>query len=187
MIEREPVTVFCSEKGWIRAARGHIADISEIKYKEGDAARFALTCETPDKLLLLASDGRLYTLAVDKLPRYRGLGEPVRLMIDMAPDVDITALIRHEPGGKLLAASSDGRGFLVPADDVLAQTRVGKQVMNLADGARALWLIPARGDQVAVLGTNRKMAIFLWRTCRKWRVAEASCCKNTRRAAACAI
>src|SRR5690349_15238304 len=113
MVEREPVTVFCSEKGWIRTVKGHQTDTADIKYKEGDRERFVLRVETTDKLVVLGSDGRFYTLGVDKLPRGRGFGEPLRLMIDLANDADLVTLFKHQPGRRLLVAASDGRGFQV--------------------------------------------------------------------------
>ncbi|WP_225764438.1 DNA topoisomerase IV subunit A [Inquilinus sp. Marseille-Q2685] len=159
-IEREPITVFLSEKGWIRALRGHGLDPAEIKYKDGDAEGFVLQAETTDKILLFGSDGRFYTLGADKLPRGRGFGEPVRMMVDLANDADIVALLAHVPGRKLVLASTDGRGFVVPESDVLAQTRAGKQVLNLNDGAKAAVCRPVAGDTVAVIGTHRRLLCF---------------------------
>ncbi len=159
-IEREPVTVVCSEKGWIRAVKGHGTGNGALKYKEGDRARFELPCETTDKLLVFGTNGRFYTLAVDKLPGGRGHGEPIRLMIDLGNDQEIVALLVHKPGRKLLVASSDGRGFVVAETEVLAQTRGGRQVLNVAGGAEACVCIPAEGDSVAVVGDNRKMLVF---------------------------
>ncbi|MGK9165336.1 DNA topoisomerase IV subunit A [Inquilinus limosus] len=159
-IEREPITVFLSAKGWIRALRGHGQDPAEIKYKDGDAEGFVLQAETTDKILLFGSDGRFYTLAADKLPRGRGFGEPVRMMVDLANDADIVALLAHVPGRKLVLASTDGRGFVVPESDVVAQTRAGKQVLNLNEGAKAAVCRPVAGDTVAVIGTNRRLLCF---------------------------
>lgn len=159
-IEREPITVFLSEKGWIRALRGHGLDPAEIKYKDGDSEGFMLQAETTDKILLFGSDGRFYTLGADKLPRGRGFGEPVRMMVDLANDSDIVALLAHVPGRKLVLASTDGRGFVVPESDVIAQTRAGKQVLNLNDGAKAAVCRPITGDTVAVVGTNRRLLCF---------------------------
>lgn len=159
-IEREPITVFLSAKGWIRALRGHGLDPAEIKYKDGDGEGFVLQAETTDKILLFGSDGRFYTLGADKLPRGRGFGEPVRMMVDLANDADIVALLAHVPGRKLVLASTDGRGFVVPESDVVAQTRAGKQVLNLNDGAKAAVCRPVAGDTVAVVGTNRRLLCF---------------------------
>ncbi|MDH3700801.1 MAG: DNA topoisomerase IV subunit A [Alphaproteobacteria bacterium] len=160
MIEREPVTVICSAKGWIRAARGHLADISEIKYKEGDSQRFAFHAQTTDKLIIFATNGRFYTVGVDKLPGGRGFGEPLSLMIDLGNDHDIVELTTHDPARRLVVASSDGRGFIVNEKDITAQTRGGKQVLNVAAGAEAAACTPAAGDSVAVVGDNRKLLIF---------------------------
>ncbi|HRW31062.1 MAG TPA: DNA gyrase subunit A, partial [Emcibacteraceae bacterium] len=135
MIEKEPVTVICSRMGWIRAMKGHVElDDDKIKYKEGDEGRFAFHCQTTDKVLLFASNGRFYTLGADKLPGGRGHGEPVRLMIDLENDEKIVSLIVYKPDSKLIIASEAGRGFMADADKVMASTRNGKQVMNIEDG-----------------------------------------------------
>jgi topoisomerase-4 subunit A len=160
MIEREPVTVVCSQKGWIRAIRTHVEPSSEIKFKEGDRLRFALHAETTDRLLIFATNGRFYTLGVDKLPGGRGHGEPVRLLCDLPNDQEIVQLLIHKPGRRLLVASADGRGFVVPEDDVVAQTRGGKQVLNLAKGVEAAACAVVEGDHVAVIGENRKLILF---------------------------
>jgi topoisomerase IV subunit A len=160
MIEREAVTVICSDKGWIRAQKGQDLDAAELKYKEGDRGRFVIPAETTDKLLVFGTNGRFYTLGVDKLPGGRGHGEPVRLMIDLGNDQDIVALFVHKPDRKLLVASADGRGFIVPEGEVAAQTRAGKQVLNLAEGVEAAALAPVEGDTVAVIGENRKLLLF---------------------------
>ena len=160
MVEREPITIVCSEKGWIRAMKGHLGDDAELKFKDGDSPRFLLRAETTDRILVFATDGRFYTLQADKLPRGRGHGEPLRLMIDLANDQDLVTLEIHRPDRRFLVASDDGRGFVVNATDVVAQTRSGRQVMNPARGAKATVCISAEGDMVAVVGSNRKMLIF---------------------------
>ena len=162
MIEREPVTVICSAKGWIRAMRGHLdaAAAAELKYKEGDKGRFVTHAQTTDKLLIVASNGRFHTLGVERLPRGRGHAEPVRLMVDLGNDDELVALRVHRPGGRLLVAAGDGHGFVVAEDDVVAHTRHGRQVMKLRDGARMVACVPADGDSVAVLGENRKLLLF---------------------------
>ncbi|MFD1623033.1 DNA topoisomerase IV subunit A [Azospirillum griseum] len=162
MVEREPVTVICSKMGWIRAVRGHLtdADQEDVKYKDGDSRGFIIPCETTDKLLVFASNGKFFTLGVDKLPRGRGFGEPIRLMIDLGNDVDIIDLFRHQPGRKLLVASDDGRGFQVEEVEVLAQTRTGKQVLNLEEGRSARLCHPLTGDHLAVIGNNRKLVVI---------------------------
>ncbi len=160
IIDREPVTVVCSKKGWIRAARGHLQDFSEVRYKEGDGERFVFHAETTDKLLVFGTNGRFYAVGVDKLPGGRGFGEPLRLMFDMPSDHDITALQIFKPERKLLVASSDGRGFVVAEKEVFAQTRAGKQVLNVSGSNEAKVCVPAEGDTVAVIGENRKLIIF---------------------------
>jgi len=160
LVEREPITVICSEKGWIRALKGHIGADQEVKYKEGDGEKFRLHAETTDKILVFATDGRFYTIGGDKLPSGRGHGEPVRLIIDLANDEEIVDILVHRPGERLLVASTEGRGFIVPSDDVVAQTKAGKQVLVLADKAKARVCTPVRGDTVAVAGSNRNLLIF---------------------------
>ncbi|CAK0753579.1 DNA topoisomerase 4 subunit A [uncultured Gammaproteobacteria bacterium] len=163
-VERETVTVLCSEMGWIRAVKGRLgeAELAEVKYKEGDGPRFALVAETTDKLVLFAGNGRFYTLAVDKLQRGRGFGEPVRMAVDLANDANILTLLLHRPGRRLVVASEDGRGFQVEESEVLAQTRAGKQVLNLEDGIAAKLCVPVGDnvDTVAVIGNNRKLLFF---------------------------
>ena len=159
-VEKEPVTVICSEKGWIRALGGHLEDAGTLQFKEGDALRFLLHAQSTDRLLLFGSDGKFYTLPVEKLPRGRGHGEPVRLSADLGNEHEIVALFVHDPERKLLVAASDGRGFIVPEQDVAAQTRAGKQALNLAEGVVARVCTPAAGDHIASLGENRKLLIF---------------------------
>lgn len=159
-IEREPLTVFLSEKGWIRAVRGHLADTADVKYKDGDQARFVLHAETVDRLILFDTTGRAYTLAADKLPRGRGYGEPVRLSIDVPNEADIVTLRVHRPDGEVLVAASDGRGFRVKEADLLAQTRAGRQVLNVTAPVLAAACIPVEGDMVAIVGTNRRLLCF---------------------------
>ncbi|VDC22457.1 DNA topoisomerase IV subunit A [Pseudogemmobacter humi] len=160
MIEREPVTVICSKMGWIRALKGH-ADLSaEQKYKDGDGPRFAFHAETTDKILIVAENGRFYTLLGANLPGGRGMGEPVRLMIDLPNDTGITDMILFRPGEKYMVASTAGDGFVVPAEELVAQTRAGKQVLTVKDGARAALCRRVAGDHVAVVGENRKLLVF---------------------------
>ncbi len=160
MIEKEPVTVVCSRMGWIRAMKGHIALDSALKFKDGDEGRFILHAQTTDKLILFGSNGRFYTISVASLPGGRGMGEPVRLMIDLPNEAEIVDLFLHVPGRRLLVASSAGDGFVVAEDDVIAQTRGGKQVLNLKPGVRALGCKPINGDHVACVGENRKVLVF---------------------------
>jgi len=163
MIEREPVTVIMSKRGWIRAMKGHVdlANPEAMKFKEGDGPAFAFHAQTTDKLLLAAANGRFYTLAADKLPGGRGFGEPVRLMLDIEGEGSIVALM-PAGGAKLLLASSDGRGFITSAQGAIAETRKGKQIVNLRPGARLAIVRPiAEGhDYVAVIGDNRKMVAY---------------------------
>ena len=162
MIEKEPVTVVCSDKGWIRAVRGHVADAAALTYKEGDRGRFLVHATTTDKLLLFASSGKVFTLDVARLPGGRGAGEPVRLMADMESSDAIVALLVHVAGRRLIVASSDGYGFIVAEDDCLATTRKGKQVLNvkLPAETQACVVVPEDADHVAVVGENRKLLVF---------------------------
>ncbi|MDG1425358.1 MAG: DNA topoisomerase IV subunit A [Paracoccaceae bacterium] len=160
MIDREPITIVCSQMGWIRAMTGHIDLTRELKFKDGDGPRFIFHAETTDRLLVFASNGRFYTLSAANLPGGRGMGEPLRLMVDLPNEADIIDILIHKPGRKLLVASSAGDGFIVPEDDVLAQTRSGKQVLNVRADVRAKTCSPIQGDHVAVVGENRKMLVF---------------------------
>ncbi|MFD2262380.1 DNA topoisomerase IV subunit A [Lacibacterium aquatile] len=160
LIEREPITVICSDKGWARAVKGHDVDPNEIKYKDGDGPRFLLKAETTDKLLIFATDGKFYTLAADKLPRGRGFGEPLRLSIDLPNDQDMLTLQVHKPGGRLLVAANDGKGFIVKEEDAVAQTRSGKQVMVGREDAKPVFCVPATHSHLAVIGENRKILIM---------------------------
>ncbi|NBR89738.1 MAG: DNA topoisomerase IV subunit A [Rhodobacteraceae bacterium] len=160
MIEREPITVICSQMGWVRAMKGHIDLAAEQKFKDGDGPAFAFHAETTDKLLIFASTGRFYTVQAANLPGGRGMGEPLRLMVDLPNEAQILDIFAHQAGRKLLVASSAGDGFVVPEDEVVAQTRTGKQVLNLGDGVRALVCRPVTGDHVACVGENRKVLVF---------------------------
>ena len=160
MIEKEPITVVLSDKGWIRTIRGHNTDTSKLSFKDGDRLRQLLHAQTTDTLLLFATNGRFYSLAADKLPGGRGHGEPFRLMIDIEDAGDCVELIVHEPGRKLLVASTAGYGFVVAEDDVIAMTRKGKQIINVKGDDEAAVLAPVSGDSVAVIGDNRKLLLF---------------------------
>ncbi|MBI3442087.1 MAG: DNA topoisomerase IV subunit A, partial [Proteobacteria bacterium] len=161
-IEKEPITVICSEKGWIRAMKGHLEPdkIAQISYKEGDAEKFAFHAETTDKLIVFGTNGKFYTIGADKLPSGRGFGEPVRLMIDLQNEADIVTLMKHDPERKLLIAADDGRGFIVPEKEIFSQTRNGKQCLLVKDNVEARVCTPVTGDHVAVIGQNRKLLIF---------------------------
>jgi topoisomerase-4 subunit A len=164
MIEKEPITVILSQRGWIRAMKGHLAleQVADLKWREGDEPFIHFHAQTTDRLALFASNGRAYTLAGDKLPSARGFGEPVRLFIDLEAEVDIVQLLVVRPGLKLLTASSDGRGFVTSGEATLAETRKGKQLVNLRPGARVAVVraIPDNADAVAVVGENRKLLVF---------------------------
>lgn len=159
-IEKEPITVVCSRLGWIRAFKGHYDDLPDLKFKEGDGPAFQMKAKTTDKLLVFATDGKFFTLTCDKLPSAKGQGEPVRLMCDLDNNQEIVDLFVHEPARKLLLAADNGKGFVVEEADVLAQTRGGKQVLNVADGSKACVCTEAAGDHVAAIGTNRKLLVF---------------------------
>ena len=160
MIEKEPVTVILSEKGWIRAMRGHMDDLSKLEFKQGDQLLRAVKASTTDKLLLLATNGKVFTLTGDQLPGGRGHGEPLRLMVDLEENHAFVEIFVHVPGRKLLIAATSGHGFIVPEDEMVAMTRKGKQVMNLSEPEEARLCVPAEGDTVAAIGENRKMLIF---------------------------
>ncbi|MCI5111688.1 MAG: DNA topoisomerase IV subunit A [Marivita sp.] len=160
MIEREPITVVCSEMGWIRAMTGHIDLNRELKFKDGDGPRFIFHAETTDKLLVFGSNGRFYTIPAANLPGGRGMGEPLRLMVDLPNEAAIVSLFIHQPERKLLVASNAGDGFIVPETEVVAQTRAGKQVLNVKGDVRAKLCKPVTGDAVAVVGENRKVLVF---------------------------
>ena len=160
MIEKEPITAILSEKGWIRAMKGHIEDTQKLEFKQGDRLMRAVRASTTDKLLLLASNGKVFTLPADQLPSGRGHGEPVRLMVDLEENHAFLEILVHEPGRKLLIAATSGHGFIVPEDETIAMTRKGKQILNVEEGAEARCCTPAEGDMIATIGENRKMLIF---------------------------
>ena len=160
LIEREPITVILSAKGWIRAVRGHLADGGELKFKEGDKLALMVPCQTTDRLCLVASGGRAHTLRAGELPRGRGDGQAIRLVADLKQDEDVAALFVWREGARHLIASDAGRGFVVQAADLVAEKRTGKQVMNLKGAERVIMCVPAEGDHVAVVGSNRKLLAF---------------------------
>ncbi|HEX4800719.1 MAG TPA: DNA topoisomerase IV subunit A [Sphingomicrobium sp.] len=164
MIEKEPITVILSQRGWIRAMKGHLAleQVADLKWREGDGPFIHFHAQTTDRLALFASNGRVYTLAGDKLPSARGFGEPVRLFIDLDAEVDIVQLLVARPDMKLLVASSDGKGFVTSGEATLAETRKGKQLVNTRPGARVAVVraMPDEADTVAVVGENRKIVVF---------------------------
>ena len=160
MIEREPVTVVVSEKGWLRALKGHLGDLANLSFKEGDRLKLAFHAQTTDKILLFTTGGRFYTIGADRLPGGRGHGEPVRLIVDMENDHDIVTAFVHTPGARLLLVSHQGNGFVVPEEEVVANTRKGRQVLNVKQPDEAARCVPVNGDHVAIVGQNRKLLVF---------------------------
>jgi topoisomerase-4 subunit A len=162
MIEKEPITIVCSNKGWIKAMKGHGVNAADIKYKDGDRGAFIIEGQTTDKLLVFGTNGRFYTIGCDKLPPGRGFGEPLRIMVDLPNDADIAHMRLYREGQKLLVAATSGHGFVVKADDVLAQTKSGKQVLNVSGNveAKLCKVVDPSHDQIAVIGQNRKMLVF---------------------------
>lgn len=160
MIEREPITVIVSEKGWIRAMKGHVNDISSVQFKGDDSLKLSFHTETTAKILVMADNGRFFTLEASKLPGGRGFGDPIRLMVDLDESADFVTAFPYKPGAKLFLARTDGRGFVVPTDDIVANTRKGKQILNLDAPALARICVEAVGDHVAIVGENRKLLVF---------------------------
>jgi len=162
-IEKEPVTIVCSQKGWIKTIKGHTIDPADLKYKEGDQESYILQAETTDKLIVFTSFGKSYTIPCDKLPGGRGFGEPLRLMLEMDAKEELIALFVYpvvNPAQQFIVVASDGRGFRLEASQLLSQTRNGKQLLNVSDGVAAKICLPVNGDSVAVIGDNRKLVIF---------------------------
>ncbi len=159
MIDREPITVVCSQMGWVRAMTGHIDLTRELKFKDGDGPRFIFHAETTDRLLVFGANGRFYTVSAANLPGGRGMGEPLRLMIDLPNEAEIVDILIHKPGEKLLVASAEGNGFIVAEEEVLAQTRSGKQVLNVKDTVAKVCR-RITGDHVAVVSENAKLLVF---------------------------
>jgi topoisomerase-4 subunit A len=159
-IEKEPLTILCSKKGWIKALKGHVEDVSSVKYKEGDSQQFVLKGYTTDKLIIFSSDGKFFTIGCNNLSGGKTFGEPLNLIVDMEQDAKALNMFIYKDEQKLLLASDKGKGFVVKSEDVIAQTKNGKQVLNLPEGAKAHICTPADGDHVATIGKNRKMLIF---------------------------
>jgi topoisomerase IV subunit A len=160
LVEREPITVVVSEKGWIRALRGQVADLSGLSFKTDDRLKLAFFAETTSKLLAFCTNGRCYTIEAAKLPGGRGHGEPVRLFIDLEQEADIVSVFRYQSGRKLIVGGKEGRGFVVSEDECLGTTRKGKQVLNVTPPDEARTIAPAEGELVAAIGDNRKMIVF---------------------------
>ena len=159
-VEREPVTVVISEKGWVRTLKGHVADLSGLTFKTDDKLDHAFFAETTSKLLLFGTNGKFYSLDVAKLPGGRGHGEPIRMFIDLDQDAAIVSMFVNKGGRKFLIASGEGQGFIVNEDDCVGNTRKGKQVLNVEMPNEARAITTVAGDTVAVIGTNHKMVIF---------------------------
>jgi len=159
-VEKEPITIVCSQKLWLRALKGHQEQSSDDKYREGDKGRFWIHAQTTDSLMMFATDGRFFTLDCSKLPGGRGLGEAIRTYIDLPPEADIAAMFVHVPGRKLLLAANSGHGFITNEDEAIAMTKNGKRVMNVKPGVEAVVARGVKGDQIAVVGDNRKLLIF---------------------------
>ncbi len=159
-VEKEPITVVLSEKGWLRSFKGHMEENDAVKYREGDRRKFWIHAQTTDKLMLFSTDGRFFTLEASKLPGGRGNGEAIRTFIDLAPDADIVTMFAHVPGRKLLLAAESGHGFVTSEDEAVAMTKAGKRVMNVKAGVEAKACAFVTGDSVAVIGDNRKLLIF---------------------------
>jgi topoisomerase-4 subunit A len=159
-IQKEPVTVVMSQKGWIRALKGHGHDASAIKYKDEDKEGFVLTCVTTDKLIIFASNGKFYTIGADKLPGGRGNGDPIRLLIDLENDHEPVGMFVHNPDRNLLVASSEGYGFKVKESDVVASTKGGRKTLNVSGNSEAIRCVEIVGEKIATIGENRKILIF---------------------------
>jgi len=160
MVEREPLTVVVTEKGWIRALKGHQQDLSSLQFKGDDGLKFSFFTETTAKLLMMMTDGKVFTLDASKLPGGRGFGDPIRLMVDLDEGADIVKVWPHKPGSKLLVSSSIGRGFVIGSDDMIANTRKGRQVLNVDAGEVTRLVVTVEGDHVATIGENRKLLVF---------------------------
>ncbi len=160
LTEKEPITVILSEKGWVRTMKGHLEDVSKLDFKQGDELRTAIRAHTTDKLLIFSTNGKFFTLDASQLPGGRGHGEPLRLMVDLEENHEFLDIFVHDAARKLLVVSAAGNGFVVPEAEVIASTRKGKQVLNVGDDDKARLCVPAMGDQLAVVGENRKLLVF---------------------------
>ena len=160
LVEREAITVILSQKGWIRAQKGHLADDAELKFKEGDHLAFLLRCELTDRIALLGTNGRVYTIKASDIPRGRGDGQAIRLMIELPNEDGILRLFLPDMLGKYLVASTSGRGFIVPGAELVSERRAGRQILNLKPGEEWHACVPVKGDHVAVIGQNRKLLVF---------------------------
>ena len=160
LVEREPITVVISDKGWIRALKGHVSDLAGLAFKGDDRLRASFFAETTSRIVVFATDGRAFTLDAGKLPGGRSQGEPIRVMADLGESEDIVAVLPYTAGARMLVASSDGRGFRLSQDDLIGETRKGRQVLNVDKPAKARLIVPAHGDHVAIIGENRRLLVF---------------------------
>ena len=160
LVEREPVTVVVSQKGWIRALKGQVADLGNVQFKGDDSLRLSFFAETTSKILVLSTDGKIFTLEASKLPGGRGAGEPIRLLADIDDSEDVASVFVYRPGGKMIVATTDGRGFLAAQDEMIGNTRKGKMLLGVDAGAKARFVVAAEGDHVAAIGENRKLLCF---------------------------
>ncbi|MBX9647030.1 MAG: DNA topoisomerase IV subunit A, partial [Xanthobacteraceae bacterium] len=162
MVEREPITVVVSSKGWIRALKGHVGDLASVQFKGDDTLKLSFPSETTQKLFVLASNGKVFTIDASRLPGGRGFGDPIRLLADIDEGAEIVSVFQYQPKTRLLMVSSDGRGFVTSSDDLVANTKKGKQVLNVDEGVKAVFATPAAADadSVAILGENRKLLVF---------------------------
>jgi topoisomerase-4 subunit A len=160
LVEREPITVVVTQKGWIRALKGQVSDLANLQYKGDDALLVSFFAETTSKIMVLASDGKIFTLDASKLPGGRGAGEPIRLLADIDDGEDVAAVFVHRQNGKMLVAASDGRGFVATENDMIANTKKGKMLLNVEAPAKARFIVPVEGDTVAAIGENRKLLCF---------------------------
>ena len=160
LVEREPVTVVVTQKGWFRALKGHVSDLSNLQFKGDDSLRAAFFAETTSKILVLTTDGKVFTLEAAKLPGGRGAGEPIRLLADIDDGADVASVFVYKPGGKMVIAASDGRGFLATQDGMIGNTKKGKMLLNVDAPAKAQFVAPVEGDHVAAIGENRKLLVF---------------------------
>ncbi len=160
LVEKEAITVVLSDKGWIRALKGHQDDLAKLDFKQGDELKRAVKAWTTDKMILFATNGKFFTLEASQLPGGRGHGEPVRLMVDLEENHDFVSIFAHDPARKLLVVSTGGYGFVVPEEEVVASTRKGKQILNVSEPEEARICVPVDGDHVATIGENRKMLVF---------------------------
>lgn len=160
LIEKEPVTVILSQKGWIRGLKGHCDLKSEFKFKEEDELAFALHAQTTDKIIILDSSGKFFNIQANEIPTGRGFGQPLRLMVDIANNDNVVAMFVYEPKTSYLLATGEGRGFIVDDSHIIAQTRNGRKIMNVAEGEKTAFCVKAAGDMIAVVGENRKLLVF---------------------------